>query len=331
MNYVKKMCILRQIKQGFSGDGKSLSGLIKVEQYGKNLAVEVSVINFAPLSSGEYFCLLSDGKGKTEMLALRGKSIFNILTDMDVSGGFCAVLCYVKNEVIPIAYGINGKGSYDWKRILDASLPPVFPKTDDFQGERAEALPSTPNPTQPTPNAEEDAYDDDTLASENYFKEHEDECQQPEEIIQDANTKSAGQNQATQAGANPAPNGDFARVLHPFKSNADGYYHTVKEELEELFRTYPRDETLSKAFACSEWVRVYGDEGAPQYLVGVLYEDGAASYICYALSAKQTDAPPKEIEGVCTFVPTSALQNADGFYVIFQSAASGECVRPEKV
>ena len=64
MNYVKKMCILRQIKQGFSGDGKTLSGLVKAEQYGKNLAVEVSVINFAPLIVGEYFCLLSDGKGK---------------------------------------------------------------------------------------------------------------------------------------------------------------------------------------------------------------------------------------------------------------------------
>lgn len=331
MNYVKKMCILRQIKQGFSGDGKALSGLIKVEQYGKNLAVEVSVINFAPLASGEYFCLLSDGKGKTEMLALRGKSIFNILTDMDVSGGFCAVVCYVKNEVVPIAYGINGNGSYDWKRILDASLPPVFPKTDVACEALAEYVsPSQPNA--PLPSVEEErAYDDDTLASENYFKENEDECQQPEEIIQNANTQSAGQNQATQAGSNPAPNGDFARVLHPFKSNADGYYHTVKEELEELFRTYPRDETLCGAFSCSEWVRVYGDEGAPQYLVGVLYEDGTASYICYALSAKQTDAPPKEIEGVCTFVPTSALQNADGFYVIFQSAASGECVRPEKV
>ena len=55
MNYVKKMCILRQIRQGFSEDGKALSGLIKAEQYGKNLAVEVSVINFAPLSSGEYY------------------------------------------------------------------------------------------------------------------------------------------------------------------------------------------------------------------------------------------------------------------------------------
>ena len=101
MNYVKKMCILRQAKQGFSGDGKALSGLIKLEQYGKNLAVEVSIINFAPLTLGEYYCILSDEVGRTETLALRGKSLFNILTDMDVSNGFCGVICYVKNEIVP--------------------------------------------------------------------------------------------------------------------------------------------------------------------------------------------------------------------------------------
>ena len=128
MNYIKKMCILRQVRQGFSGDGKALSGLVKMEQYGKNLAVEVSIINFAPLATGEYYCLLSDGKGKTEMLSLRGKSLFNLLSDLDISAGFCAVVCYVKNEITPIAYGINGNGSYDWRAILNSTLPPVFPR-----------------------------------------------------------------------------------------------------------------------------------------------------------------------------------------------------------
>ena len=79
MNYVKKMCVLRQLKQGFSGDGKTLSGLIKVEQYGTNVSVEVSVVNFAPLSSGEYFCLIADEKERCELLPLRGKSFFNIV------------------------------------------------------------------------------------------------------------------------------------------------------------------------------------------------------------------------------------------------------------
>ena len=65
MQYLKKMCILRQVKQGFSGDGKALSGLIKIEQYGKNVAIEVSVNNFAPLLSGEYYCVIADEKQRT--------------------------------------------------------------------------------------------------------------------------------------------------------------------------------------------------------------------------------------------------------------------------
>ena len=120
MNYVKKMCILRQVKQGFSGDGKTLSGLVKLEQYGKNLAVEVSIINFAPLVMGEYYCLLCDLKGVCEILPLRGKSLFNIITDLDVSDGFCAVICFVKTELTPIAYGVNGKATYNWRAIVNA-------------------------------------------------------------------------------------------------------------------------------------------------------------------------------------------------------------------
>ena len=191
MNYIKKMCILRQVKQGFSGDGKSLSGLVKIEQYGKNLAVEVSIINFAPLSLGEYYCLLSDGKGKTEMLALRGKSLFNILSDLDISEGFCAVVCYVKSDVVPIAYGINGNRSYDWRSILNATLPPVFP-TSKQENAFANTLPFTPQESQneppmyefttpppPIPSQERRApittgmppannvYNDDTVATEN--------------------------------------------------------------------------------------------------------------------------------------------------------------------
>ncbi|MBR2441908.1 MAG: hypothetical protein IKB20_02430, partial [Clostridia bacterium] len=157
MNYLKKMCILRQIRQGFSGDGKTLSGLIKIEQYGKNLAVEVSVINFAPLVSGEYYCLLSDGKGRTEMLSLRGKSLFNILSDLDLSEGFCGIVCYVKNEVVPIAYGINGNRAYDWRTILNKALPPVFPNskrqtaTAEIAALTAEAEEKLPTPPAPDP------------------------------------------------------------------------------------------------------------------------------------------------------------------------------------
>ncbi len=370
MNYVKKMCILRQIKQGFSGDGKALSGLIKIEQYGKNLAVEVSIINFAPLTTGEYYCLLSDGKGGTEMLSLRGKSMFNILSDVDITGGFCAVVCYVKNDVVPIAYGINGNGSYDWRTILNATLPPVFPKnTPAFRAEpttpsktnaddyiaaappkfaqnpqkdrgrvatnenpahnRPNPPPEIAEPT-PPPDAAREGYDDEKIVTENYYQEQKREQDNFSENSENAYAKSAMEAD-TQTGTALAEDGDAKSLLHPFKTDGDGYFLSVKNELDELFEKYPKDDTLSNAFSCSEWVRIKGTEKEPQYLVGVLYDNGQAKYICYALAATDRSSPPCEIKDVCSFVPVSALLDGVGFFVIFQSANTGECVHPEQI
>lgn len=376
MNYVKKMCILRQIQQGFSTDGKTLSGLIKIEQYGKNLAVEVSVINFAPLSQGEYYCLLSDGQGKTEMLGLRGKSFFNLLSDLDISHGFCGIVCYVKDDVVPIAYGINGNGQYDWRSILNATLPPVFPQSERKKGrnigtEIAESMFLEPNYTQKpaqlpiesptntqntppryetnektaistptvqaptavtnTPNTPPNAYDDELMAQENYYAENNERGQK---LLQktdcDAHTQSATQSQDKKTRTN-AQKDDYADdVRHPFETDTDGYYRAVKAEIDELLRTYPRDDTLNGAFSCSEWVRVKGDKKTPEYLVGIVYFNGKARYICYALAAQDKNNPPKEIASVCSFVPTTPFDEEKGFFVIFQSAATGECVKPQK-
>ncbi|MBQ8291104.1 MAG: hypothetical protein IJX88_01155 [Clostridia bacterium] len=327
MNYVKKMCILRQVKQGFSGDGKALSGLIKVEQYGKNLAVEVSIINFAPLASGEYYCLLSDGKGKTEMLALRGKSLFNILTDLDVSYGFCAIICYVKTEIVPIAYGINGNGSYDWKSILNATLPPIFP-----QNREETVATAAPEYAEEIEEAEfSESYDDEGLAKDNYYEEEKNEQVGVSEAVGNARTQSADTGEREKTGADTSKNENGASVLHAFTTDSDGYYQSVKAEIEELFNAHPRDDTLKGAFSCSDWVRVKGNKDKPEYLVGVVFDGNKAKYVCYALYAENKDAPPEEIKDVCAYVPASPFKGSGGYFVIFQSAATGECIKPRAV
>lgn len=320
MNYVKKMCILRQVKQGFSGDGKALSGLIKVEQYGKNLAVEVSIINFAPLSQGDYYCILSDESGKTETLALRGKSLFNILTDMDVSDGFCGVICYVRNEIVPVAYGINGNGAYDWKNILASTLPPSYSKKTE---ETALSQTSKPQSSEP-----EKTYEDEAVAEENYFEEEtKSEQELSNQAESNAPTQSGTQKQTEEARTDASQNGDGENICHPFKTDGDGYYQAVKGEIEQLFSRHPKDERLKNAFPNSEWIRLQGEESEKECLVGVVYEDGKARYICYALYA-EGKTPPEEIKDSCCFVPVSAYEEEKGFFVIFQSATTGECVKP---
>ena len=386
MNFIKKMCILRQVRQGFSGDGKTLSGLIKIEQYGKNLSVEVSVINFAPLSSGEYYCLLSDRKGRTEMLPLRGKSLFNIVSELNAEEGFCGVICFVKNGIIPIAYGVNGDNVYDWRTLVKNSAPAGGKETafsaDNFFRPESETpspdapcgfeappdplgttappaayedkreRPQPPRPAEETPQSpytpnEEDVpqraapetpvhsaekYDDETVATEIYYrKEEEHERFENEESRTYAHAESGNPQQTEEERQDSAKNGNAENIRNPFETDSDGYYLAVKGEIDALFAKYPKDESLKNIFAYSEWVRIQGDETKPQYLVGAIYDDLKAKYICYALPAENKDAPPEEIAEICTFVPSSAFTDKEGFFVIFQSCSTGECIRPESL
>ena len=146
----------------------------------------------------------------------------------------------------------------------------------------------------------------------------------------DAHTQSANQIERAKAGANSKENVDANDVRHAFETDSDGYYRAVKTEIDELLRSYPRDDTLKGAFSCSEWVRVKGSKQNPEYLVGVVYLNGRARYICYALAAQNKNEPPEEIKNVCSFVPLSPFDENKGFFVIFQSAATGECVKPQK-
>lgn len=410
MNFIKKMCILRQVKQGFSGDGRTLSGLIKIEQYGKNLSVEVSVINFAPLSSGEYYCLIADSAGKTEMLPLRGKSLFNIVSELNAENGFCGVICFVKNGIVPIAYGINGNNVYDWRSLVKRSVPPRSRETactdgagldlatgtatgmggidfgfgadadvNEFDGiadadgaepgspvptryeEKPEELqfpetenpkdppvrPEAPRPAHETPPAPQEAspdkkapapaggrakYDDETVATENYYdKETEHERIEHEKAGTYAHAEGGNKEQKKKERPGAQENGDAENVRNPFTTDSDGYYLAVKGELDSLFAKYPSDDSLKEAFAYSEWVRVRGDEGKAEYLIGVIYDDLKAKYICYALPAEDRENPPDEIREICTFVPSSAFTDKEGFFVIFQSCSTGECIRPESL
>ena len=153
----------------------------------------------------------------------------------------------------------------------------------------------------------------------------------PEKTENDARTEGPTKIQGTEKRSNSTQDGDAPRVRHAVKTDPDGYYFTVKTEMDRLFKDYPRDKTLNGAFSCSEWVRVKGTAKDPQYLVGVLKNDGRVRYICYALWAEDRKNPPSEIKNVCTFVPNSVYDDNRGFFVIFQSAATGECVSQDSL
>lgn len=355
MIFIKKMCVLRQMRSGFSGDGKQVGGVVKAEQYGKNLSIEVSVVGFAPLAAGEYYALIADPYDRVELLPLRGKSLFNLISELDVSEGFCAVICLVKNGIVPLAYGVSGNRQYDFEKLVRSVAAPK--EKGDFRIAVTQAAQSEEEPIEenaveilrekpeeneakkPEENEAKTAYNDETIAERNYYgvgqnendvlnrdKEEEDERCQTIERNENEGAANPRETEEKNERTTSAEDEDAENVRHPFNGKSDAYYRSVKDEIDELFKKYEPDETLSGTFPFSKWARVNEADKA-EYLIGVIYEEAAPLYICYAFPAENKDEPPEDIAETCAFVPLSPFANADGCFVIFQSAATGECIK----
>ena len=70
MNYIKKLCILKQVASGFAADGREVSALLTAESLGGRLTLTLAPIGFAPLAAGRYRCVVQDAAGGREAFDL---------------------------------------------------------------------------------------------------------------------------------------------------------------------------------------------------------------------------------------------------------------------
>ena len=99
----------------------------------------------------------------------------------------------------------------------------------------------------------------------------------------------------------------------------------MKDELDKIFSENPEEDCLKSTVPQSRWVKI--EYAGGYYLVGVVEERKKPKYICYGVPAKYSPYPPKELAGYCTFIPLSVFEmKGDGFWMLFQSAETGECV-----
>ena len=319
MRYVKKTCILRQLSSGFSVDGKALSGIVKIEQYGKNIGAEISVANLASTTDGGYYCVLADPQRRYRTLSLEDGTRFSFSSDMELASGFYAVLCFLRQTPIPIALGSCGQLPYDVFSLIRR----VFAEPTEVEKEEMNAdMP----PTKPTIAA---VYNDELVADENYYdKENEHEQEPLIQADEDAPFTGGNTHQGEAQRNDSAKNAPDESVRHAFTTETDGYYRSIQGELNALFERYPADDTLKDAYPHSEWARIRGEAEAPEELIGLIYEGGFVKYICYALPAK--DETPQEVKQNGYYVPVSPLTPNVGFYVLYQSAATGESIIKEE-
>ena len=144
MAYEKKLCILKQIGKGFTADGMPLMGAVYAERLGSDLTLTPRIAGLAPLREGRY-ALPPSSEGREYCLELKGNTALRVPACPSLENGFAVLLCFVKEEIEPVAFGSCGSAPSDYKQLVD--LFRSLPK------ERASF--SSPAPAQSAANSEE--------------------------------------------------------------------------------------------------------------------------------------------------------------------------------
>lgn len=116
MNYVKKLCILKQVSSGFAAGTGQVSAILTAETFGGRLQLSLSPIGLAPLSAGRYRCLVADARGNSEVLDLPSPpagAALRKVSPLSIAEGLFAALCYVRGRAVPVACGSCGGKAYD--------------------------------------------------------------------------------------------------------------------------------------------------------------------------------------------------------------------------
>lgn len=311
MSYTKNIAVINGLQGGFSADGGALSGLIKAERYSSELRVEVSLINFAPLSEGRYVTAISDGP-HTQIIE---DCLFEGQSNVDTSKGFAAAVCFVHNGVQIIASAVCG--NYQSAAFgLKAEV------------ERAEKI-KNPLPKEQKSAAPVEIYEDEALAEENYY-EYDASCEGGQLVRQNSQKEEDG-GQLLKNETDSVPLQKVEGGIAPDSERAEeiplargGFYERTRSEIEGLLSAYPPAEELCAAIDGSKWVKIsYGEDSF--YAFGVIFSEGVPKYVCYAIPAKDQSTPPASMQGLASFLGVKT-QYGVGFWVMYQDADTGASV-----
>lgn len=311
--YVKKIAVIKQVKSGFSADGGNLSGLVKAETYAGFLKVEVSLINFAPLTEGRYVLGITDGLSFVtfEGLNYEGED------ELNLSSGFAFLVCFCHNGVAPVASAACGQ--------MACALPDLkeeMTKRENVQPQKNNGV----------------AYDDEAITEVNYYESSYEggaavRAAETQEKDGDAGGENAensraveieekrGVEQASEAAA--VKDGEKTGKKQTKGGLAGGdFYSRMESDIKRIFSTYPKEEALERAMEGSRFAKIFYGDGK-YYVFGVLTVEGKPRYICYGVPAQSADNPPPSLKGCASFVPVGGDSGVCGYWMTYQDAATG--------
>jgi len=328
MAFQKTLLFIKQVSDGFSPSSKPFSGILRVETDGDTTDLYLSVVNSSALSGVEYSLFISDGK--TFLLFPLGARPTNFKKTCD----FCIENSLIFSAIVAVKDGIPvtvafGKTEKSTVTLSDARKLVA----DKFLKERKTC--PVQDLEQKIDHQPTQAYDDEAVATENYFELEESlnarlsalkEWNNADLRLENGDTTCANKEEKEEKPSDACQVQDETNANQRQEDSKRPFYLSVQTELNALFARFSLDERLNGLFPDSRWVKIpYSKD--KYYIVGEIREKGQSKYICYGVPATYSPNPPKELKGYCSFIPLSIFDmHGEGFWMMFQSSLTGECV-----
>lgn len=104
------------------------------------------------------------------------------------------------------------------------------------------------------------------------------------------------------------------------------YYKQVESQIEALFSIYPSEENLQKLISGSRFVKIDFNDDGKYYVVGVVYEGNKPEYICYGVPDNHENGVPSELLGYAEWLPVKIDEENDGYWLMYQDTKEGKCI-----
>lgn len=290
MSSVKKIVILNGI-----GSNLQNKAILKLEVFIDRILAHVEIPCAFKLNC-KNFTLNIGVNDKILSVCVSKKAIF----ESEFIGAFSFlsdVSALILGDDSPLFYGEVGSPRFKSNDLLVKTFEPEVKKSEE--------------------NLESFAYDDEMIATENYYEKSKNEnllfTQNDGELASAKNQEKVDETETFTI--------KNEEIKRSYKSQE--FYDKNKQKLDEIFSTYEPFYTLNAVIPNSQFVQINYSE-KDHYVVGLIRENGLVKYVCYGVP-KRGENPPNSVEKYCKFVPTS-IDFKSGYYLIFQSADSGELI-----
>ena len=312
MSFYKKILILKELNKDFSLPQKRLSGIFRVEEEFGTAEISLSLINLVNKSVGEFYVFVAVNESENLIFPFNPLKPFReIIPNGSFNKGFAVGVFYLLNDLpVTFAFGVDDDFNFSAEKLKKA----IAEKCLSLK-KQSSYLP----------------YDDEVVATENYFDFDKEIFKKVQAIREDNNERLSTKNEL------PFDNGEkqtqeveahgYCVENEKNANSCQSYYQKTKRELDGVFSKFPKEENLCALFADSKWAKINYSKDK-YYVVGVIKEYGVEKYICYGVPDVYSPTPPKALKGYCSFIPLSLFNfNGEGYWMMFQSACDGSHIK----